>query len=584
MKTPPKYFHHRDTEARRTNPTAPSPLCLCVSVVQSVCQRPALPCVPCIPWASLSVFFSLLLFLFSNPAPAQVDIPYARLLSAADEPGNWLTYSGSYNGHRHSSLTEITTANVSSLKAAWVYQAREAAGKLECSPLVIDGILYITERPNIVTALDGRTGRALWTYRRPLPTDVQGCCGPVNRGLAVLGDTLYLATYDGHLVALDANSGRERWDIVVADYKTGHSITGAPLAVKDKIVVGISGGEYGIRGFLDAYDAATGARAWRFWTVPGPGEPGHDTWGGTTSSWKTGGAPTWVTGTFDPKLNLLYWGTGNPGPDLDGDDRPGDNLYACSLLALDPDTGKLRWHFQHTPHDLHDRASNQIPVLVDTVFAGRPRQLLVQANRNAFYYVLDRVTGEFLLGTPFAPQTWTAGLDARGRPLANPAAAPNATGTLVLPGMGGATNWFSPAFNPATQLFYVQATLNNADIFYQIKTPYRPGALFLGGDFRNPPGQEPTSAVKALDVTTGKLRWEFPLNTASMAGLLSTAGGLIFGGSREGWFYALNATTGQPLWRFTTGGSIMANPISFQVAGRQHIAICAASAVFVFSL
>jgi alcohol dehydrogenase (cytochrome c) len=506
-----------------------------------------------------SVFFrlSVLAFIFTLAlsARAQVDIPYSRLLRAADEPANWLTYSGTYNGHRHSSLAQITTANVASLKAAWVYQAREAAGKLECSPLVIDGVLYITERPNIVTALDGRTGRALWTYRRPLPSDVAGCCGPVNRGLAVLGDTLYLATYDCHLVALDANSGRERWDIVVADYKTGHSITGAPLALKNKIVVGISGGEYGIRGFLDTYDAATGARAWRFWTVPAPGEPGHETWGGKTASWKTGGAPTWVTGTFDPKLNLLYWGTGNPGPDLDGDDRPGDNLYSCSMLALDPDTGKLRWHYQHTPHDLHDRASNQIPVLVDAEFAGRPRQLLVQANRNAFYYVLDRATGEFLLATPFAPQNWTHGLDARGRPLANPAAAPSTTGAPVLPGMGGATNWFSPAFNPATQLLYVQVVENNTDTFYKFKTPYTPGALFLGGDFRNAPGQEPTSTVKALELTTGKIRWAFPLNTASMSGLMSTAGGLVFGGSREGWFYALDATTGKPLWRFSCGGS-----------------------------
>jgi alcohol dehydrogenase (cytochrome c) len=543
--------------------------CLCVSVVQSVCLQP---------------LFLIFIFAFSRPALAQVDVPYSRLLRTADEPHNWLTYSGNYNGHRHSALSQITTANVASLKAAWVYQSREAAGKLECSPLVIDGVLYLTERPNIVSALDTRTGRALWTYRRALPADVVGCCGPVNRGLAVLGDTLYLATYDCHLVALDANSGRERWDITIADYKTGHSITGAPLAVKDKIVVGISGGEYGIRGFLDAYDAATGARAWRFWTVPAPGEPGHETWGGTTASWKTGGAPTWVTGTFDPKLNLLYWGTGNPGPDLDGDERPGDNLYSCSMLALDPDTGKLRWHFQHTPHDLHDRASNQIPVLVDAEFAGRPRQLLVQANRNAFYYVLDRVTGEFLLAAPFAPQNWTLGLAARGRPTPNPAAAPSAAGAHVLPGMGGATNWQSPAFNPATQLLTVLTVEHNGETFYKFRTPYTPGALFLGGDFRNPPGNEPTSAVKAIEITTGKIRWEFPLNTASMSGLLSTAGGLIFGGSREGWFYALDAATGKPLWRFNCGGSIMAAPISFAVDGRQHIAICAASAVFVFAL
>jgi alcohol dehydrogenase (cytochrome c) len=516
-------------------------------------------------------------------AAAPLDVPYARLLRAAATPGDWLTYSGSYDGLRHSALAQITAANVKDLRAAWVYQAREAGGKLECTPLVVDGILYVTERPNIVTAIDGRSGRALWTYRRPLPSDVQGCCGPVNRGLAVLGDTLYLATYDCHLVALDAATGRERWDVVVADYKTGHSITGAPLAVKDKIVVGISGGEYGIRGFLDAYDAATGARAWRFWTVPGPGEPGHETWG-DGDGWRTGGAPTWVTGTFDPQLNLLYWGTGNPGPDIDGDNRPGDNLYSCSLLALDPDTGKLRWHFQHTPHDVHDRASNQIPVLLDLELGGRLRQVVVQANRNGFYYILDRVTGEFLLGTPFAPMNWAKGLDAKGRPIVDPAATPTAAGTLVLPGMGGATNWFSPTYSPQTGLFYVQTTVNNGDIFYKMKQRYVPGAPYLGGDFRNPLGQEPESVVKALDVRTGALRWEFPLNTASMAGLLSTAGGLVFGGSREGWFFALDARTGAPLWRFSCGGSIMANPITFLVDGRQHVAICAASAIFLFAL
>ncbi|WP_414661043.1 pyrroloquinoline quinone-dependent dehydrogenase [Horticoccus sp. 23ND18S-11] len=517
------------------------------------------------------------------PARAQVEVSYERLVHAADEPGNWLTYSGNYAGHRHSPLAQITPANVGGLKAAWIYQAREAAGKLECSPLVIDGVLYITERPNIVTALDGRTGRPLWTYRRPLPGDVQGCCGPVNRGLAVLGDTLFLATYDAHLVALDVNSGRERWDVVVADYKTGHSITVAPLAVKDKIIVGISGGEFGVRGFLDAYDARTGARAWRFWTVPGPGEAGHETWGGR-GSWKTGGAPTWVTGTFDPALNLLYWGTGNPSPEFDGDDRPGDNLYSCSMLALDPDTGKLRWHFQHTPHDLHDRASNQIPVLIDATIDGRPRQLLVQANRNGFYYVLDRTTGEFITGTAFSRVTWASGLDARGRPILNPDIAPSAAGSTVLPGLGGATNWQSPAFNPATRLFYVLAVENNAETFFKYKTPYEPGAMYLGGEYRAPAGQEATSVVKALDAVSGKLHWEFPLNTASMCGVMSTAGGLVFGGSREGWFYALDASTGKPLWRFATGGSIMANPVSFLVGGRQHIAIAAASSIVVFSL
>src|SRR6185295_18626403 len=290
------------------------------------------------------------------------------------------------------------------------------------------------------TAIDGHAGRPVWNYRRPLPQDVAGCCGPVNRGLAVLNDAFYLATYDCHLVCLDANTGKERWDTTVADYRSGMSLTLAPLAVKDKIIVGISGGEFGVRGFIDAYDAKTGERAWRFWTVPAPGEPGHETWG-PGDAWKTGGATAWVTGTYDPDLNLLYWGLGNPAPDYNGDSRPGDNLYSCCVVALDPDTGKLKWHFQYTPHDTHDWDANQVPVLVDAPINGKPRKLLVQSARNAFCYVLDRVTGEFITAQPFAKQTWAKGIDAHGRPILEPGKEPNADGVLVYPGLEGASNW-----------------------------------------------------------------------------------------------------------------------------------------------
>ncbi|HEY2930248.1 MAG TPA: PQQ-dependent dehydrogenase, methanol/ethanol family [Acidobacteriota bacterium] len=520
---------------------------------------------------------AVLLLLLGQMTFGQV--PYERIRRAEAEPGNWLTYSGNYQGHRHSPLTQINAANVARLKPAWVYQMREA-GKVETSPIVVDGILYITEKPNIVTALDGRTGRPLWGYRRTIPAGVRGCCGQVNRGLAILDDALFLGTYDAHLVALDLQTGKARWDVTVADYKLGHTITVAPLAVKDKVIVGIAGAEYGIRGFLDAYDAKTGKRVWRYWTIPGPGEPGHKTWQG--ESWRTGGASTWVTGSYDPELNLIYWGTGNPAPDWNGDDREGDNLYSCSLLALDADTGKLRWYFQFTPHDVHDWDSNQVPVLIDVAAGGRTRKLVAQANRNAFYYVLDRESGEFLCGAPYVKQTWARGLDARGRPMVLPNTDPTPEGRLVYPGLGGGTNWFSPSYSPRTGLFYVHAQEDYAQVYYKLKTPYKPGEQFEGGGAHNVAGVEPYGVVKALESETGKLRWEFKLHALSSAGLLSTGGGLVFGGNREGNFFALDAETGKPLWHFQTGGEVGANPVSFLVDNKQYVAIAAGRALFAF--
>jgi alcohol dehydrogenase (cytochrome c) len=530
----------------------------------------------------------LLLALIAQAAAASapssvgvVAVSYDRIRDAASEPGNWLTYSGNYAGHRHSRLMEIDRANVSRLEPVWVYQTREP-GVIEATPLAVNGVLYVTEHPHIITALDGRTGRPVWNYRRPAAKGVAGCCGPVNRGGALLGDTLFTTTFDGRLLALDARSGTLRWEIPVVDPATGHSLTAAPLAVKDKVIVGISGGEFGIRGFLDAYEANTGARVWRLWTVPGPGEPGHETWAGT--SWKTGGAATWLTGSFDPELNLLYWSTGNPAPDYNGDDREGDNLYSNSILAIDVDTGKLKWHFQFTPHDVHDWDSNQVPILVEGVVKGQKRKLVVQANRNAFYYVLDRVTGEYLSGTQFAKQTWAEGLDVKGRPIRKPDTAPSATGTLVYPGLAGATNWFSPSYDPATGLFYLQAREDYAQTFYKVKTTYEAGKHFEGGNARDVPGSEHRGVVKALDALTGSIRWQFDLYAPAFSGVMSTAGGLVFGGTREGNFFALDAATGKPLWRFQTGAPISADPVSFEVDGRQHVVIAAGQAIFAFAI
>ena len=514
--------------------------------------------------------------LLSFPLVAQVTSE--RIRNSEREPGNWLTYSGNYRGYRYSPLDQINTENVARLKPIWMYQISDL-NQFETTPLVVDGILYISEPPSNATALDARTGRPLWAYRRTMPPDVRVCCGQVNRGLAISGDTLFLGTVDAHLVALDAHTGHVRWDVVVADYKTGHSITVAPLVVKERVIVGISGGEYGIRGFLDAYDAGTGKRKWRLWTVPGPGEPGHETWAG--ESWKTGSAATWVTGSYDPDLNLLYWGTGNPGPNYNGEPREGDNLYANSLLAINPDTGELKWHFQFTPHDVHDWDANHVPVLVDATVRGKARKVVAVANRNSFYYVLDRTTGEFLLSKPYAQQTWATGLDDRGRPVLLPGKSPSIEGAMVYPGLHGGTNWFSPSYSPQTDLFYVAAR-EEATSFYSGLPEYHAGSFFTAGGFRGIPGLEPSGAVRALELETGTKIWEFPLHSPPWTGLLSTAGGLVFGGTNEGHFFALDAKSGRPLWRFPTGGPLQANPISFLSDGRQLVATTAGHALLVF--
>jgi alcohol dehydrogenase (cytochrome c) len=522
-----------------------------------------------------------LALLVASVVCAEVQVPYQRLVKAASEPDNWLTYSGNYSAHRFSALKELTPANVGGLKVRWVYQMTSRHA-IETSPIVVDGVMYVSE-PDSVTALDARTGRALWSWRHPLPREVRTLgFSRVNRGVAVLNDTVYAGTIDAHLVALDARSGAVRWETVVADHATGHCITGAPLAIDGKIIVGISGGEAGIRGFLDAYDAKTGARLWRFWTIPAPGEPGHETWKG--DSWVHGGGPTWVTGSYDPELNLIYWGTGNPGPDWNGDVRPGDNLYTCSLLAIDAATGQLRWHFQFTPHDTHDWDATEIPVIFDGEVRGRPRKLVAMANRNAFYYLLDRETGEYLQATPFAKQTWAKGIDDRGRPVLIPGMEPSIEGTLVYPSLQGATNWFSPSFDPFARRFYV-AVREMGAYYYKGEAEYKVGTFFGGGGERALRGDQAYGAIRALDAGTGKLQWEFRLQSPTWAGVLATAGGLVFGSSDEGNFFALDAASGKPLWDFQTGAaSIAANPVSFALDGGQHVAIAAGHAIFVFGL
>lgn len=506
--------------------------------------------------------------------------PYERIRRAASEPENWLTYSGTYDGQRFSRLHQIDRSNVADLRVRWVYQA--AGRNVESVPLVVDSVLFLTEPPTGVTALDVRTGRKLWSWAAELRPDLRNIGFPrVNRGVAILDETLFVGTLDAHLVALDARSGAVRWDVEVADNGTGHSLTLAPLALDGKIIVGTSGGEAGIRGFVDAYDPDTGARLWRFWTIPGPGEPGHETWGG--EGWMNGAGATWLTGSYDPELDLLYWGIGNPGPDWNGDVRPGDNLYTCSVVALDPDTGELVWYFQFTPHDTHDWDANQIQVLLDLELDGRLRKVLATANRNGFFYVLDRETGEFLLGREYAHQTWADGLAEDGSPLVRPGVEPSEEGTLVYPSLQGSTNWPSPAYSPESELFYVPVR-EMGSVYFKTGAEYAAGAPYMGGGESALDGDDAYGAIRALDVRTGERRWEFRLLTPPWSGVMATAGGLVFGGSNEGNIYALDAETGEPLWEFQGGAAVRTSPVSFLIDGRQHVAVTAGSALYVFGL
>ena len=527
----------------------------------------------------------LTFFVFvSQAAIGQVD--FERLVNADAEPENWLTYSGTYRSERYSPLNEVDTGNVAGLKVIWAYQMQPSPqagnGLVETTPLVVDGIMYLTEPPSTVTALDARTGKMLWTWSPEMPDDVLHIGFPrVNRGVAVLDDAVYVGTLDAHLVALDAATGAVRWDVEVADNKTGFALTLAPLAIDGKIIVGVSGAEAGVRGFVDAYDSATGERAWRFHTIPAPGEPGSETWQG--DAWQTGGGSTWLTGSFDPELDLLYWTVGNPAPDWNGDLRPGDNLYSCSVIALDPDTGELRWYFQFTPHDTHDWDANQIPVLLDAEWNGRDRKILALANRNAFFYLLDRETGEFLHGNEYSKQTWARGLDEEGRPIVIPGTDPTYEGNLVWPSLQGATNWFSPSYNPRTEQFFVATRLMGA-VYYKADVEYEEGQPFLGGGEQALSGDDAAGAIRALNVLTGKQQWEFMLHSPPWAGVMATAGGLVFGGSNEGNVFALDAATGKPLWDFQTGGAVRTNPMAFAVDGKQRIVSIGGSTLFVFGL
>jgi alcohol dehydrogenase (cytochrome c) len=495
----------------------------------------------------------------------------------------WITFGGSYTNQRHSPLTQITPANVKSLVPQWTFQTG-TLGNFETTPLLRDNVLYVTGPQNVAWALDARTGRQIWRYRRELPTDLTACCGLVNRGFAMLGDKLFMVTLDAHLLALDMRTGAIVWDATLEQYKNGYAATIAPIVVKDKVIVGVAGGEFGIRGFIDAYDAQTGKRAWRFYTVPGPGEPGNETWAG--DSWKTGGASVWVTGAYDPELNLLYYGIGNPGPDYHSESRLGDNLYSASIVALDADTGKLRWHYQFTPHDVHDWDATEVPILADLTIAEQPRKVVMFANRNGFYYTLDRTDGKIILAKPFVQTTWAREIGRDGRPVLEPGHTPDENGEITCPDITGGTNFWPPSFDPSTRTFFVNAR-EACMTFYAWKPDYKPGDRFTGGA-----GQRYTSAnmpfygaLRAIDPATGERKWEFKYLRPSTSGLLTTASGLIFTGDNDGNVLALDSRTGALLWRYQMGANLHGtSAITYMVDGRQHVLVPAGTTLTAWAL
>jgi alcohol dehydrogenase (cytochrome c) len=518
-----------------------------------------------------------------QPAPPRLVTPQEILGGLPTDGSRWLTFGGNYGNQRHSPLTEITPANVNTLLPQWTFQTG-TLGNFETTTLVRDNVLYATGPQNVAWAIDARTGRQIWRYRRELPENLTACCGLVNRGFAMLGDKLYMVTLDAHLLALDMRTGALVWDATMQEYKGGYASTIAPIAVKDKVIVGAAGGEFGIRGFIDAYEAQTGKRAWRFYTIPGPGEPGHDTWSG--DAWKIGGAGVWTTGAYDPEQNLLFYGTGNPGPDYHGESRPGDNLYSAALVALDADTGKLRWHYQFTPHDVHDWDATQVPVLADITIAGQPRKVVMFANRNGFYYTLDRLTGRVIAAKPFVTTTWAKEIGANGRPMALAGHTPDEKGEVTCPDITGGTNFWPPAFDPATRTFFVNAR-EACMTYYAWKPEYKAGDRFTGGAGQRVQSSDSPvyGALRAIDPATGDRKWEFKYLNTSTAGLLTTASGLIFTADGDGNLLALDLKNGKLLWRYQLGATMHGtSPVTYMLDGRQQLLVPAGTTLTAWAL
>lgn len=512
--------------------------------------------------------------------------PQAAATSTAHETpdhsqGDWPTYNGQPGGNRYSPLDQINTGNISRLAARWIFSV-PYAGQLEVTPVVTDGVMYVTTGNNVY-ALDAQDGREIWHYQRGAAGRRRG--GGINRGAALLGNRVFVETPDAHLLALDRTTGGLVWDTQIADPKQGYFTTSAPLVAGNLVITGIAGGDQNIAtGFVDAYRAQDGSRVWRFRTVPEPGTPLAKTWvGGALSQ---GGASTWMTGTYDPETDLLYWAAGNPGPDFNGDDRQGDNLYSDSVLAFKPETGQLKWYFQFTPHDTHDWDAQETPMLVDAVYHGQMRHLLLQANRNGFFYVFDRVTGKLLMAKPFVDKlTWASGIAPDGRPKVLPGFAPTPEGTKACPSVEGATNWMSASWNPLTRLFYVE-TLEKCSIYVKSSPLRVKGEAFVEGGGREIPGEPGMKVLRAIDIQNGRRVWQIPQigPTTSWGGVLSTAGGLVFFCDDGGAFAAADAKSGAPLWHFDTSQNWHASPMTYLAGGKQFIAVAAGPNIIAFGL
>src|SRR5579863_7194540 len=517
----------------------------------------------------------------TGPGVGVIEVTQSDLLQRQIRE-NWVSYNGDYSGRRYSNLTEITPANVHRLAARWVFHSRDA-GPLEVTPVVVAGVMFVTSG-NDVYALEARTGKRLWHHTQ---ATTQGLVGDAashhNRGVAVLGTRIYMETDNAHLVCLDARSGHLIWDVAYATGNKNYGATSAPLIVKDNVLVGTSGGDEGVRGFVAALVANTGKEAWRFWTIPGPSEAGNESWPG--GAYLHGGGAAWMTGTYDPELNLVYWGTGNPSPDYDGSVRPGDDLYTSCLLALDPDTGQLKWYFQFSPHNLFDYDAAQTPVIVDENFRGKPRKLIVTANRNGFLYILDRRNGEFLFAKQFVDSlNWAKGIDEKGRPV-SAGLVPDEQGVRVCPAIGGATNWYSPSYDPATHQFYFRSQ-EACGIFEATTKPFDEGHTYYSTGVRRPMGETGQGYVNAFDLKKLEMSWRTAQigTNQGWGGVMSTATGLVAYGDDAQNFVIVDGRGGQPLWHFNVGQMIHASPMSYAVNGRQYFAIAAGTDVFAFAL
>jgi alcohol dehydrogenase (cytochrome c) len=506
--------------------------------------------------------------------PVVQNVTYERILKAREEPQNWLTYYGAYDGQRYSPLDQINTENVKRLAPAWVFQrgpiglhAGPSTYSFEAAPIVVDGVMYVSGWDGWVWCIDARTGNELWTYHHEIPFDTSLCCGNVNRGVAVANGKVFVVTLNAHVLALDAVTGKPVWDKTYGDVRAGESATVAPLVVKNLVIVGSSGGEFGVRGHLDAFDLDTGRQAWRTYTVPKPGEPGSDTWPKDGQAWARGGANCWVTGTYDPELNLLYWGTGNPCPDFDGGVREGDNLYTDSVVAVDPDNGQIRWHYQYTPHDLWDYDS----VMENILFELDGRKLLAHFDKNGYFFVLDRTNGQLVRVTPFGERINWGEISADGK--VTPKVYPQNEGepVHVWPGPAGAKEWTHAAYSPKTQMFYVPVLDVGAEITLRHRE-FKESIPYWGASV-NVDIKDVNGFVKAFDASTGQERWRYRDDKPISASVLATGGDLVFVGEATGEFDAFNAQTGELLWQFQTGSGHHNNPTTYSIDGRQYIAV-----------